>query len=104
MPVAVPIDETQLSAFCQRWRIQEIAAFGSVVRTDFQAGSDVDLLVSFLPDARWSLLDEVRMEEELTELFGRPVDLVSRRAVEASENWIRRRAILSSAVSLYSAT
>jgi predicted nucleotidyltransferase len=59
--------------------------------------SDLDLLVSFAPDADWSLMDRVAMEEELAGIMGRKVDLVSRRAVERSSNWIRRKAILESA-------
>jgi hypothetical protein len=53
--------------------------------------------VSFSPDADWSLMDHIRMAEELGELFGRRVDLVSKRAVERSQNWMRRKAILESA-------
>jgi len=51
----------------------------------------------FEPDADWSLLDHVAMEEELSGIVGRKVDLVSQRAIERSSNWIRRKAILESA-------
>ncbi len=71
--------------------------FGSALRDDFGPHSDLDLLVSFAPDAAWSLLDHVAMEEELCSALKRKVDLVSRRAVEGSSNWIRRQAILESA-------
>ena len=60
----------------------------------------VDVLVSFAQDAHWSLFDMVQMQEEL-EILGRDVDLVSRRAIEASRNYIRRKAILSSAEVVY---
>ena len=70
---------------------------------DFGPQSDTDLLASFEPDAPWCVLDHVRMEDELAELLGRQVDLVSRRAVERSKNWIRRRAILSTARTIYAA-
>ena len=78
----------------------ELALFGSVLRDDFGPDSDVDLLVAFAPGARPSLFDLVEMEAELAELVGRGVDLVTRRSVEESDNWIRRRAILDSAVPL----
>ena len=95
------LDRETVAAFCRRWRIQELAVFGSALREDFHSDSDLDVLVSYAPDAAWSLLDHVAMEEELARLVGRPVDLVTRRAVERSENWIRRQAILESAQVVY---
>ena len=89
--------------FCRRWRITELALFGSVLRDDFGPESDIDLLVRFAPDARYTLFDMVSMQEELTRIFGRQVDLVSRRGIEASRNPLRRRAILESAEVIYAA-
>lgn len=90
-----------MTRFCQRWRIRGLALFGSALRDDFHADSDLDLLVTFEDDASWSLLDHVQMEQELSALLGREVDLVSRRAVEQSANWLLRREILGSASYLY---
>ncbi|MBW8876602.1 MAG: nucleotidyltransferase domain-containing protein [Acidobacteria bacterium] len=90
-----------LARFCERWKIRELALFGSVLRDDFGPDSDVDVLVTFKPDADWSLLDHVRMQKDLESSLGRAVDLVSRRAIERSVNWIRRQAILDSAETLY---
>jgi uncharacterized protein len=98
--VAVPANE--IERFCQRWKIQELALFGSVLRENFDASSDVDVLVTFTDDAQWSLLDHVQMENELAEMVGRNVDLISKRAVEKSQNWIRREAILETARVLFS--
>lgn len=92
----------QLDRFCRRWAIAELSLFGSVLREDFGLDSDLDILVTFLPDARWSLLDHVQMEMELAELLGREVDLVTRRAVERSQNPLRRREILETAQVVYS--
>jgi predicted nucleotidyltransferase len=97
----IELPPEQIADFCRRWKITELALFGSALREDFGPSSDVDFLVSFAPDAEWSLLDHVRMEEELKALIGREVDLISRRAVERSENRIRRSAILESAKPLY---
>ena len=97
------LDMAVIEAFCHRWKIIEMAVFGSALRNDFDPDSDIDLLVSFAPDAQWSLLDLIRMERELAELLGRRVDLVSRRGIEASANWIRRREILSTAETIYRA-
>jgi len=98
---AISFPERPIAEFCRRWKITELAAFGSVVRGDFRPDSDVDLLASFASDADWSLLDALAMEEELSSILGRTVDLVSRRAIERSDNWIRRREILGSAVPVY---
>lgn len=95
------IPAERIERFCRTWRVAELALFGSVLRGDFRADSDVDVLVKFAPDASWSIFDLMRMEEELSTLFGRKVDLVERRAVEQSENYIRRRQILSTAEPVY---
>ncbi len=87
--------------FCRRYKISELALFGSVLRDDFRADSDIDVLVTFAPAAEWSLLDHIRMEQELASLLGREVNLVSRRAIDKSQNWIRRREILESAQVVY---
>jgi predicted nucleotidyltransferase len=89
--------------FCQRWCIRELAVFGSTLGDDFGPDSDVDLLVTFAPEADWSLLDHVRMQLEMSALLGRPVDLVSRRAIERSPNAIRRAEILTTARTVYAA-
>ncbi|MCY4113779.1 MAG: nucleotidyltransferase family protein [Chloroflexi bacterium] len=91
----------ELAAFCEHWQISELALFGSVLRDDFGPESDIDVLVSFLPEAEHGLFDMVNMEEELSQLLGRKVDLVSRRGIERSRNYIRRRAILDSAEVIY---
>lgn len=83
--------------FCRRWKISELALFGSVLGTEFRLDSDVDVLVSFAGDSDWGLLSHVQMQQELSTLLQRPVDLISRRALEWSANWLRREAILTSA-------
>jgi predicted nucleotidyltransferase len=97
MSIRISLDQDEIADFCQRWKIVKLSFFGSVLREDFGPNSDVDVLVTFVPDAHWSLFDMVHMHEELEEILGRDVDLVSRRAVEASRNYVRRKAILSSA-------
>ena len=97
----LPAGMDQIVGFCQRWQIVELALFGSVLRDDFRPDSDIDVLVRFAPDAKWTLLDHVRMEQELECLFNREVDLVSWRAIEQSENWIRRSGILTEAQPIY---
>jgi predicted nucleotidyltransferase len=97
MRTEIPIPTERLDEFCRRWKIAELRVFGSALREDFGPDSDLDLLVRFAPEADWSLMDHVAMEEELSGIVARKVDLVSERAIERSSNWIRRKAILESA-------
>ena len=97
----IEIPHNEIEAFCRRWKISELALFGSALRDDFRPDSDIDLLVTFEPDADWSLFDHVRMEEELEAILGREVDLVSKEAVERSRNWLRRKEILGTAQTFY---
>ena len=93
----LPLPTDAITQFCRRWKIRELALFGSVLRTDFRPDSDVDVLVTFTDDADWGLLAHMQMQQELATLLHRPVDLISRRALERSPNWIRRAAILNTA-------
>ena len=97
----IEIDREKLETFCRKWKITELALFGSVLRDDFRPDSDVDVLVTFAPDAGVSLWDVLDAEEELKQMLGRDVDLVLRTTVERSRNYIRRRNILSSARPFY---
>ena len=90
-----------IAAFCERWTITKLARFGSVLRYDFGTDSDVDVLAEFGKEARHTLFDMDRMEEELKDIFGRDVALVDWRGVEQSPNYLRRRAILQSAEVIY---
>jgi len=95
------VSQSQLAEFCRRWQIEEFALFGSVLRDDFKPESDLDVLVTFSPEASWSLLDHLRMEQELSSLLNREIDLFTRRAVEQSHNWMRRQEILRTAEVIY---
>jgi predicted nucleotidyltransferase len=115
-PADFGIDEVAIADFCRRWRIQQLAVFGSAVQgglgpdsdidllvTFTPDDSDIDLLVTFTPDADWSMFDHYRMEDELTGLFARDVDLVSIRALEENPNRIYRKQILDTARVIYAA-
>ena len=92
---------TPLADFARRWRVASVELFGSAVRDDFGPGSDVDVLLTPRADAAWSLFDLATMRQELEDVFGRAVDVTTRRAVEQSPNWIRRDAILGTAREVY---
>jgi len=97
----IEVPDAAIADFCRRWKITQIELFGSAVRDDFRPDSDIDLLVTFEPDARMTLFDLVRMDDEIAKLVGRPVDLIDRRGVEESTNPFRRHAILSTAQVVY---
>lgn len=100
---ALRMDKRQLRRLCQKWRILRLEVFGSVLREDFHGESDVDLLVTFAPDARWSLMQLHEAEQEFASLFGRRVDLVPHSGIERSANYLRRQAIRESAEITYAA-
>ncbi|MBD2075953.1 nucleotidyltransferase family protein [Phormidium sp. FACHB-592] len=95
------LPENTLAEFCQRWKVSEFALFGSVLRDDFRPDSDIDVLVTFAPDAKRGLMTLAKMKYELEDLLGREVDLVSKYAIETSHNWIRRNEILGTAQVIY---
>ena len=103
MTARISIPTEGIAAFCERWQVTEMALFGSVLRDDFGPESDIDVLVAFKDGARHTLFDMVRMEEELKALFGREVDLIERVGIERSRNYLRRKAILQSAETIYAA-
>lgn len=98
MPSKIKLPNEKIEDFCRRWKIKEMSLFGSALREDFSQESDIDILVSFLEDARWSLFDWVDMIEELKEITGRDVDLVER---DSLRNPFRRRAILANKEVIY---
>jgi hypothetical protein len=96
----IQIPDATVARFCRRWEIREFSLFGSVLRDDFRPESDIDVVVSFQRDAAWSLLDLATMQEELSGILGRPVDLIE---AEALRNPYRRAAILGSRQVVYAA-
>jgi predicted nucleotidyltransferase len=92
-----------IAEFCQRRQISELALFGSVLREDFNLESDIDFLVTFLPDAKINLVEIDEIEKELKQLVGREIDLIFKNSIEISQNWIRKRNILGTAEVVYGA-
>ena len=101
MGIPISIPEKQVVNFCERWNIVELDFFGSVIRDDFGPDSDVDVLVQFQPQAHHGFLNMACMEQDLSEILQRKIDLLSRPAVEKSRNYIRHEIILKSAGVFY---
>lgn len=95
------IRPSQLEKVCRQWQIVEVCLFGSVLRDDFNAKSDIDILVSFADDAKITFFDLDTIEEQLGNLFNRPVDVVTKGAIEQSRNWIRKKNILENSKVIY---
>ena len=98
---SLEVPDEAIAGFCRRWRIVQVELFGSALRDDFRPNSDIDVLVTFEPGARWTLFDLVEMQDQLAQVVGRPVDLIERAAVEQSRNPYRRHSVLSTARVVY---
>ncbi len=92
-----------IAEICRRYGVARLEVFGSAGGgARFAAErSDADFLVTFVPAARDDLLLFADLKEALETLLGRPVDLIEHEVVEASRNFIRRRAILKQAETVY---
>jgi len=101
--VNIELPKDKIDGFCKKWQVFEFALFGSVLRDDFRPDSDIDVLVTFLEDAGHSLFDLVHMKKELEIILGRDVDIVTRRGLENSRNYLRKNAILNSTEAVYAA-
>jgi len=98
---SLKLSRDAIAGFCRRNRIRSLALFGSATREDFKPDSDVDVLVEFEPGARPGLYELMDMEQELSVLLGRPVDLLERASGERSDNYSRRKHILTTAEPVY---
>lgn len=101
METKIDLPIHQIKEFCKKWQITTFSLFGSILRDDFHSDSDVDVLVTFAPNAQWSLFDHVDMQDELKSIFGRKVDLLTQEGLNKSRNYIRKQAIFDSARVIY---
>jgi predicted nucleotidyltransferase len=96
----LPLD--RIAELCRKYYVVELSIFGSFLRDDFGPESDIDLLVIFQDDDYGPWMGKLlQMEDELSALLGRKVDLVPKESIERSENWIRRNRILDTAQVIY---
>ncbi len=101
IPLSIPNE--RIADFCRKWKIIELSLFGSVLRDDFRPDSDIDILVRFDSSFHPSIDEYISMVEELRDIFGRKVDLLSRSSVEASANPWRKHAILADTRQIFAA-
>ncbi len=93
--IRLPLSE--INRVCQRYRVCELALFGSALRDDFNDASDIDLLVEFDPDAQVSFITLARMQRELSNVLHRRVDLVPKHGLKPRI----RQTVLDSAEVIY---
>jgi len=98
--LGIDIPTERLLDFCRKWKVAELALLGSVLRDDFGPESDVDVLVELAPGHGLDLFDWVEMIDELKDIFGLEVDLVSKRGLR---NPFRRHRILATCETIYAA-
>jgi predicted nucleotidyltransferase len=99
MAIGISLDAARISDFCRRWNVVEFALFGSVVRGEQREDSDVDVLITFAAEAHVGLITLSKMERELSLMFGRKVDLVTKGGLKP----LIRDEVLSQAEVLYAA-
>lgn len=97
------IDQTRLEKICQKFGVTELSLFGSAIRDDFSEASDVDILVNFEKESVPTLFRFEELRLELQELFGRDIDLLTKRSIEKSRNRYRRQEILGNHRVIYAA-
>ena len=98
---AIDLPMEKIAEFCDCWQVIEFALFGSVLRDDFRPDSDIDILITFAPEAKRGLTETMQMRDQLQIIFDRKVDLIVKAASERSENWLRCKNILESAQTIY---
>jgi hypothetical protein len=99
MSLRIEVDRQSIARFCRRNGIRRLSFFGSVLHDDFGPDSDVDVLVEFEPDAAVGLFEFVDLQQEMSELVGRDVDL----RTPASLSHFFRDEVVSSAEVAYAA-
>lgn len=92
------VDQERLHDVCERFGVARLQVFGSTARGDARADRDIDILYSLRPGVRlgWEIEDLVT---ELSEIFGRQVDLVAQRGIHER----LRESVLADAKDLYAA-
>ena len=99
--IHIDLPKDKIADFCSKWRVREFSLFGSVLQETFKPDSDIDIIVDFDSGVTHSLFDMVTMTDELKAILGRDVDLINRKDIERSRNYIRRKEILSSMEPVY---
>lgn len=94
--------KNEIKQFCKDWKVKELSVFGSLITDKFNKESDIDILISLKDNTHYGLFELSDMKIELEKIFGREVDLVTRKSVEKSSNYLQSKSILENLKSIYS--
>ncbi len=100
----ITLRNDQIASLCEKYQVEELSVYGSVLRDDFGPDSGVDFLAVFKDGDAGPWMSKVfDLEKDLTALLGRKVEVTTRGGVEQSANWMTQSAILDSAQVVYRA-
>ena len=99
----IQLDSPEVLAFCRTWKISRLEVFGSILREDFRPDSDVDFVVDFEDDAEWDLAELEQIRQGLSEIVHRDADVLTRRTLARTDNWLLRRNVLAQLETVYAA-
>jgi uncharacterized protein len=106
-PISTPGFELPVDAIaeiCERFGVRELSVFGSVLRADFRADSDLDFMVVFAAKDLGPWAEKLdQFEQDLSGALRRKADVVLKSSVESSPNYISRNEILRTARTIYAA-
>jgi uncharacterized protein len=94
------IDDSVINSLAKKYKVKELALFGSVLRNDFNDLSDIDILVEFDDNKEYSLFDLFTIKSEFEKAFGKDIDLIEKQSIR---NPYRRENILKNAKVIYAA-
>lgn len=103
MTPRIDIPKQAIAEFCGRWKVTELALFGSVLRDDFSPDSDVDVLITFDASTDRTYFQLFELCEDLEQILHRRVDVLTRKSVEQHHNPWLKHSILSQATVCYRA-
>ena len=94
----INFNNSQIADVCKKYGIKEMSLFGSILSNRFSDKSDVDVMITFLPQLHRSYFDLLEIKEQLSDIMGRDIDLVEK---EAIKNPYRRKRILNNLQVIY---
>jgi len=95
------IFQERIRQYCKKRGIREFSIFGSFLRDDYSDDSDIDVVVDFYPENYPSLIEFIKIEEELESIFGRKVDLITKNALLSGRNPYIKESILKTMEAVY---
>lgn len=93
--------DEKIKKFCNKWIITEFSLFGSYITDKFSENSDIDVLIDYDSSIKYGFFELTEMKDELEQIYGREIDLLTRNGIENSRNQIRKKSILNNLKQVY---